>query len=157
PFPVHSRGFLYYHFPRGTTPLEGGLRFRCTTGSLPSSFPRGHDLLGPSGFLWQISLPQLVCLPGYGWIAQQLVHENLVTQEQLAQCQSMFSHRGSIHPHLILFRFDSSFLVDLSKRVHLTVLGTVLHRLRLAALCDDQAGGVAVFPWTDTSPTSRGH
>ncbi|KAJ6546025.1 hypothetical protein DFH09DRAFT_1171813, partial [Mycena vulgaris] len=141
PFPVHARGFIRYHFPHGTTPLEGGLRFRCTTGSSPSSFSRGHDLLGTSGFPWQISLPQLACRAGYAWIAEELLQENLVTQEQLAQCQRVFGHHGSIYPHYLLFHLDPTFLLRFSSQVNLTVVG--------------EAGGVSLFPWTGTLPTAR--
>ncbi|KAJ6546031.1 hypothetical protein DFH09DRAFT_1040323 [Mycena vulgaris] len=151
PFPAHARGFLYYHFPHGTTPLEGGLRFRCITGNSPSSFPRGHDLLGTSGFPWQISLPQLACRAGYAWIAEQLLQENLVTQEQLAQCQRVFGHRNSIYPHHLLFHLDSTFLLKFSSQVVLTVVGEVLHRLNMPTLCMDQAGVASVFPWTGSA------
>ncbi|KAJ6546030.1 hypothetical protein DFH09DRAFT_1087992 [Mycena vulgaris] len=151
PFPAHARGFLYYHFPPGTTSLEGGLRFRCITGNSPSSFPRGHDLLGTSGFPWQISLPQLACRPGYAWIAEQLVQENLVTQEQLAQCQRIFGHHPSIYPHHLLFRLDSPFHLRFSSQVVLTVAGEVLHRFHISGLCRDDAGGVPLFPWTGSA------
>ncbi|KAJ6546029.1 hypothetical protein DFH09DRAFT_652951 [Mycena vulgaris] len=151
PFPAHARGFLYYHFPHGTTPLEGGLRFRCITGNSPSSFSRGHDLLGTSGFPWQISLLQLACRPRYAWIAQQLVHENLVTQEQLAQCRLAFSHSPLAAPHHTLIRLESIFLLKFSKRVTLTVVGMAHHRLHLHSLGSDRALGVFVFPWTGSA------
>ncbi|KAJ6546028.1 hypothetical protein DFH09DRAFT_1171827 [Mycena vulgaris] len=151
PFPAHTQGFLYYSSATYASPLEGGLRFRCTTGNSPSSFHRGHDLLATPGFPWHISLPQLACRTGYAWITKQLVYENLVTQKQLAQCQSVFGHHRPTWPHLTLFRLDSTFLLDFWKPLFLTIVGTTLHRLLISALCTDEAGGVAVFPWTGSA------
>ncbi|KAJ6546023.1 hypothetical protein DFH09DRAFT_1171811 [Mycena vulgaris] len=133
------------------SPLEGGLRFRCTTGNSPSSFHRGHDLLATTGFPWHIPLPQLACHTGYAWITKQLVYENLVTQKQLAQCQSVFGHCDSRWPHLTLFRLDSTFLLDFWKPLFLTIVGTTLHRLLISTLCRDDAGGISVFPWTGSA------
>ncbi|KAJ6546063.1 hypothetical protein DFH09DRAFT_1171903 [Mycena vulgaris] len=151
PFPNEACGFLYYHFdPRGP-PLKGGLRFRSTADKSPSSFPRGRDLVGPSGAVWEISLEQIACRRVYGLFTEQLVRENLVTQEQLSRCRSLFSPRNSISPHYILFRLDSTFRLKFSSAVGLTVAGEGLHKLDLRHLCSETIQKVLVYPWTGSA------
>ncbi|KAJ6576154.1 hypothetical protein DFH09DRAFT_1031684 [Mycena vulgaris] len=137
PFPSEARGFFYY---RSHLPLEGSLRFRCTSDTSSSSFPRGQDLLATSGFPWRITLAQIAYNRSYAWITRQLVHENLVTQEELGHCHRVFSRSPSAAPHLTLFRLDSTFLLNFSRQLALTVVGDALHKLSLPALCSDGDG-----------------
>ncbi|KAJ6546049.1 hypothetical protein DFH09DRAFT_653247 [Mycena vulgaris] len=148
PFPTHAHGFLYYYSGPNAGPLEGGVRLRCTSDSSSSSFVRGQDLLGPSRLPWQISLPQVACRATYASLANQLVHENLVTQEQLSRCKSIFSHRDSISPYSTLFHLDSTFLVNFSRKVVLTVVGKALHPLNLTNLFTQYRKRVVICPWT---------
>ncbi|KAJ7708103.1 hypothetical protein B0H17DRAFT_1325089 [Mycena rosella] len=146
-FPDSSRGFLYYHSDSRAGPLEGSIRFRLTPNNSPSSFLSGQDLLTPSGFPWQILLAQVACRDNYAFIGEQLIHENLVTPEQLARCRAVFG--GLIYPQYTLFRLDSPFLVNFSSPVHLTVVGEHLHSVQMDTLFRDRTlGEKGDFPWT---------
>ncbi|KAJ6546022.1 hypothetical protein DFH09DRAFT_652855 [Mycena vulgaris] len=157
PFPVHARGFFYYH--SGPHAMEGGLRFRVTSDDPPStsSFLRGQDLLAPSGFPWQVPLLKMACTSGFAWIAEQLVHENLVTQEQLVRCARIFSHRQPTAPQYTLFRLDSTFLVHFTSGIRLTVVGEALHAFHLSHVFGeegDREGGTSrnrYAPWTGSA------
>ncbi|KAJ7708090.1 hypothetical protein B0H17DRAFT_451136 [Mycena rosella] len=147
-FPDYSRGFLYYHCDSGAGPLEGSIRFRLTPDNLPSSFLSGQDLLAPSGFPWQILLAQVACRDKYAFIGEQLVHENLVTREQLSRCRDVFGQRDLIYPQYTLFRLDSPFLVNFSSPVHFTVVGEP-RPVDLSSLFKNQTlGERPYFPWT---------
>ncbi|KAJ7110600.1 hypothetical protein C8R44DRAFT_261603 [Mycena epipterygia] len=152
PFPDHSRGFLYYRSEPSAEPLEGSLRFRLTPDDSPSSFPRGQDLLGPWGGLpWQIALPQIACYDKYRRIQDQLLHENLATEEQLAHCRAIFrNHTRCIFPQYTLFRLESPFLVNFSAIIHLTAVGSALHKLHLSPLTD-WAGSKVYRPWSGSA------
>ncbi|KAJ7495392.1 hypothetical protein FB451DRAFT_1550825 [Mycena latifolia] len=102
-FPENSCGFLYYYSEAHLFPLEGGIRFRVTPHTSPSSFPHGQDLLAPSGLPWHISLPHIACRSSYAWIAEQLVHEKLVTPEHLLHCRDFF---GSVVARFELSTFS---------------------------------------------------
>ncbi|KAJ7452821.1 hypothetical protein FB451DRAFT_1145109 [Mycena latifolia] len=131
PFPDRTRGFLYYYSdPQGAF-LEGSIRFRVTADNSPSSFAAGEDLAGPSGFTWQYSLAQVACRRRYWDIAKQLVHEELVTLKQLSRCLEVFGPRRKIFPQYTVFHLDSTFLVNFSHAVGLTIVADELHFLWL--------------------------
>lgn len=73
PFLDCSKGFLYYHTPSHPAPLEGSLQLRITPDNVPSSFAAGQDLLLPSGFPWQVLLPQVMCGVEFSMIRDQLL------------------------------------------------------------------------------------
>jgi hypothetical protein len=83
--------------------MEGSVRFPVTPQNAPSSFQHGHDLLLPSGILWQIILPQVACRAAVSAIRDQLLEENLVMAEQLPQCLATC---GNLHPANTLFRVN---------------------------------------------------
>ncbi|KAF8133594.1 hypothetical protein K438DRAFT_1883731 [Mycena galopus ATCC 62051] len=147
PFPTNCIGFLHYHRDRAAGPLEGSVRFRVTSGSAPSSFYDGHDLVLPSGCPWQILLPQLARRTMYSRIREQLLEEDLVTVEQLSQCLEIFGERGTIRPETTLFRLNQEFAVRFSGGIDITVVGEKLHRLRLSSLFRACSDGKAYFPW----------
>ncbi|KAJ6546020.1 hypothetical protein DFH09DRAFT_1171800 [Mycena vulgaris] len=155
PFPAQSRGFLYYHSGPHVTSVEGGLRFRVTSDDPPStsSFHRGQDLLAPSGCPWQMSLLKIASSGSYGWIAEQLVRENLVTQEQLLRCARIFSQCEPPSPQYTVFRLDSTFLVNFARGIRLTVVGEALHAIHLTHVFaeeGDREGGTSrnrYAPW----------
>ncbi|KAJ7113930.1 hypothetical protein C8R44DRAFT_740806 [Mycena epipterygia] len=150
PFPPHSRGFLYYHSEPHAAPLEGGLRFRVTSDNSPSSFPRGQDLLAPWGLPWQIILPQISCNTDYIAVSDQLLHENLVKEEQLSRCRDIFGER-LIYPQYILYRLDSPFLLNFASPIWLTAVGDELHTLPLAPLKDRDSEKKPCNPWTGSA------
>ncbi|KAJ7458474.1 hypothetical protein FB451DRAFT_1273222 [Mycena latifolia] len=150
PFPDHTRGFLYYHADPHATPLEGSIRFRLTADNSPSSFPGGEDLVSASGFPWQVTLAQVACTRNYSWIADQLVHENLVTREQLSRFHNLFDQRTFIYPQFLLFRLDSTFLVDFSNAVTLTAIGERVHKVKMSALFAVRERD-QIYPWTGSA------
>ncbi|KAJ7106909.1 hypothetical protein C8R44DRAFT_322675 [Mycena epipterygia] len=156
PFPLRSRGFLYYHSEPSAGPLEGSLRFRLTMDNSPSSFVRGEDLHAPWGLPWEIVLPQIACRAEYTKIREQLLHEGLATEDQLSLCRDIF-HKQPIHSRYTLFRLNSTFLAHFS-RMRLTIVGDALHALVLDAPFKDT--GSNTFPWTGSAlfrfePSSR--
>ncbi|KAJ7458586.1 hypothetical protein FB451DRAFT_1507970 [Mycena latifolia] len=150
PFPANTRGFLYFHLGHQSAALSGSIRFRLTPDDSPSSFARGDDLVGPSGFPWSILLAQVACRRSYGWIADQLVHENLVTQKQLSRCRDVFGQTGRTFPEYTLFHLDSMFLVNFSRRVTLTVVGEQLYELRQESLFLVRRS-TSYFPWSGSA------
>ncbi|KAJ7458590.1 hypothetical protein FB451DRAFT_581593 [Mycena latifolia] len=149
PFPANTRGFLYYRSGHPLAPLSGSIRFRLTLDDSPSSFARGTDLMGPSGFPWRILLAQVACRRSYTWIAEQLVHENLVTQQQLSQCRDLFGQKNRIFPEYTLFHLDSAFLVNFSSPVTLTVVGEELYDMKLDPL--RQRLPTSSFTWSGSA------
>ncbi|KAJ7458587.1 hypothetical protein FB451DRAFT_1046772, partial [Mycena latifolia] len=150
PFPAHARGFFYYHSGHQSTPLEGDIRFRVTPDDSPSSFDSGEDLPGPSGFPWTILLPQVACRRGFAWISDQLVHEKLVKRWQLWRCREVFTPGvRTIYPEYTLFHLDSTFLVNFSGGLNLTVIGNVPYRLALNIFAVQTPR--YYFPWTGSA------
>ncbi|KAJ7106914.1 hypothetical protein C8R44DRAFT_885605 [Mycena epipterygia] len=147
PFPLLSRGFLYYHSERSAGPLEGSLRFRLTPDNSPSSFFRGEDLRAPWGLPWEIILPQIACRAEYTKIREQLLREGLATEDQLSLCRDIF-RKQPIHSRYTLFRLNSTFLVHFS-RMRLTIVGDALHALVLDAPFKDTVSNT--FPWTGSA------
>ncbi|KAJ6474432.1 hypothetical protein C8R47DRAFT_709162 [Mycena vitilis] len=155
PFPPGAAGFLYYHKHPHAAPLEGSIRLRVTDDSSPSSFSHGQDLCLPSGFPWQLIMPQIACRVRYQKLGAQLVRENLATSAQLLQCIALYRNARLIHPTATLFRLDQEFPVDFSGTVHLTAVGKVRHMIRLSMIFKAHAvkGTRSVFfaPWTGSA------
>ncbi|KAJ7649425.1 hypothetical protein DFH06DRAFT_1475811 [Mycena polygramma] len=150
PFPRGATGFLYYHRHPHAAPLEGSIRLRVTDDARPSSFSHGQDLCLPSGFPWQLILPQIACRSPYKNLGVQLVRENLATPAQLSQCIALF-HDRLIYPSATLFRLDQEFPVAFSGTVNLTAVGEALHKIRLTGIFRVYRKGldkILWFPWT---------
>ncbi|KAF7356142.1 hypothetical protein MVEN_00944900 [Mycena venus] len=152
PFPEKSAGFLYFSRDPQAAPLEGYIRLRVTPNNAsPSSFHDGHDLLSPSGYPWQIILPQVASRSNYARFRDQLLEENLVTAEELSQSRSLFGHRRRINPEATLFRLTQEFPVNFASPSYLTVVGSkTLHVLRCNLFRASRAGG-DYFPWTGSA------
>ncbi|KAJ7452816.1 hypothetical protein FB451DRAFT_1409117 [Mycena latifolia] len=152
PFPDHTRGFLYSHSDPNAAPLAGSIRFRVTSDNSPSSFSGGHDLVAPSGYPWQVTLAQIAWRRKYAWIAAQLVHENHATREQLSRCRDVFGRKARIYPEYTLFHLDSTFLVNFSSPVNLTVVGEGLHPFTMTYLFRAfSPERNRYFPWTGSA------
>ncbi|KAJ6566118.1 hypothetical protein B0H19DRAFT_1066463 [Mycena capillaripes] len=147
PFPPQSTGFLYFHKEPNALPMEGSVRLRVTPDQEPSSFRRGHDLLLPSGCPWQVILPQIASQRVQTGFRHQLLHENLVTPEQLEQCRTVFGTR-KMYTQFILFRATQEFPVHFGGSLCLTVVGNdKLHPLRFASLFAASHKKHRYFPW----------
>ncbi|KAJ7123253.1 hypothetical protein C8R43DRAFT_933050 [Mycena crocata] len=151
PFPPHCQGFLYYHPGICGAPLSGSLRFRLTASNNPASFPAGEDLLSPSGFPWQLSLPLLAKGVKLASIREQLLREQLATEAQLAQCRSIFKI-GYTFPHYTLYHIDSVFLVRFAGSLNLNMVGQSLHSANFEHIFRIRVtGGTYYFPWSGTA------
>ncbi|KAK7018454.1 hypothetical protein R3P38DRAFT_2982815 [Favolaschia claudopus] len=145
PFPPKTQGFLYYLRQPDAAPLEAAVRFRVTGSRLASSFNNGEDLLYANGCPWQVILPQIACR--HVRIRDQLVDEELVSEDQLARCRALFGSRGKIFSDLTMYRLSQEFPVNFQQAILLTVVGeTNLHYLRLTRTF----GSKDTFPWLGT-------
>ncbi|KAJ7359911.1 hypothetical protein DFH08DRAFT_686614, partial [Mycena albidolilacea] len=140
-------GLLYYYRDLKAAPLEGGVRFCVTANNAPSSFHHGHDLPLPSGYPWQIILPQIAGRSGYSRFRDQLLEENIVTAEHLAQCHAIFGDRH-LKPQRTIFRLTQEFPVNFSSFISLTVVGETLHSLRIIGMFRAFKDMKPYMPWT---------
>ncbi|KAJ6524432.1 hypothetical protein DFH09DRAFT_937255, partial [Mycena vulgaris] len=112
PFPVGTRGFLYYYAPPDLPPMAGGLRFRITPASRPSSFPDGFDLLreGPA-----MGGPppdhRLRLSAAKRSFRNQLLAERLVSHEDLERCRAVSPTKKRLDPKITLYRLNQPFPV----------------------------------------------
>ncbi|KAJ7611909.1 hypothetical protein DFH06DRAFT_1244054 [Mycena polygramma] len=151
PFPEESGGgFLYYHCPPQAAPLEGSIRLRLTPEDDPMAFASGRDLALPTGVVWELNLPQIARNKALGAFRDQLLHEQLVTADQLARCRALFADKG-ITPALTLFRLEQEFPVDFARSINLVIVGETLHSLTLSTVFTATVNKVQVFPWTGTA------
>ncbi|KAJ6460153.1 hypothetical protein C8R47DRAFT_946868, partial [Mycena vitilis] len=151
PFPADSTGgFLYYHRPPQAAPLEGSIRLRLTPEDDPTGFATGRDLALPTGVVWEINLPQIANSKALGAFRDQLLHEQLVTETQLARCRALFGGKG-IMPALTLFRLEQEFPVDFARSINLVIVGETLQSLTLTTVFTATVNGRQVFPWTGTA------
>ncbi|KAJ7648600.1 hypothetical protein DFH06DRAFT_571342 [Mycena polygramma] len=152
PFPDNSKGFMYFHTQLNAAPLERSIRFRLTSKNDPASFSCGQDLTLPSGAPWQVVLPQLINAR-YHRLRDQLLHEDLVTKEQLSQCRRLFMNRrgassiSRLRPSLTMFRLSQEFPVNFDRSVCLFVVGKMVHRLYLGSIFS----GDRFNPWTGSA------
>ncbi|KAJ7832055.1 hypothetical protein B0H14DRAFT_2364926 [Mycena olivaceomarginata] len=161
PFPEKCLGFFYYHRDPHAAPLEGSLRFRITPSKTPSSFGDGKDLLSPSGFPWQLILPQLASLNRYTRIHDQLLEERLITPDQVSRCREIFVEKRPIVPALTIFRLAQEFPVSLSANLKITAVGPdALYRLEYPIFarknCIPWGGSAIVRFEPSTSPEYAG-
>ncbi|KAJ7123249.1 hypothetical protein C8R43DRAFT_1241144 [Mycena crocata] len=153
PFPPGCQGFLYYDYGICGASLSGSVRFRVTASNNPVYFPAGRNLLLPSGFPWQLSLPLLAKNRLYSAICQQLLQEGLATESVLSLCRTVIGKRR-IHSHCTLYHVDSVFLVEFTATLHLTIVGSSLHGVDFAHIFRIQskvAEGTSYFPWSGTA------
>ncbi|KAJ6611902.1 hypothetical protein B0H10DRAFT_1952688 [Mycena sp. CBHHK59/15] len=127
-FSTHARGFHYYRPDPHGLPLAGSVRFRVTPDDSPSSFSHGKDLCYPSGCLWQLEV-MLAHITTQKWteaLRDQLLHECLITSEQLALGPKVFGHRRFFHPQNIIymFRLDQIFPIEFSRKGSASVVGS---------------------------------
>ncbi|KAJ6451126.1 hypothetical protein C8R47DRAFT_304121 [Mycena vitilis] len=146
PFPDNTSGFLYYDRHPHAAPLEGSIRLRVTPDHAPASFPLGQDLFLPPGIRWQTTLPQIALRGDFTNLRTHLLHENLVTPEQLSQCRCIFAGSTRIHPPTTIFRLDQNFHLELSTPPHITVVGKKLHRFR-AIFFEARVNKKTSYPW----------
>ncbi|KAJ7607614.1 hypothetical protein DFH06DRAFT_214545 [Mycena polygramma] len=146
----NTAGFLYYHRHPRAAPMEGSIRLRVTPNNAPSSFSNGQDLCLPSGLRWQIIVPQIALRHDLAPIRDQLLHEDLVTPEQLSRCRRVFAKSGPIHSQTTLFCLDQEFPVKFSTVQYLTVAGERLHKFYISPFKARVNGGMAL-PWTGSA------
>ena len=120
-FPMDTRGFLYYHSPAKFPATAGEIRFHITENNRPSSFFRGKDLLSHRGVPWRIPLLTIASdsLACYKPIREQLLLENLVTEEQLVTCARIFSSNSFQTNSIIVHSLDQLFPITFGSSVTL--------------------------------------
>ncbi|KAJ7123275.1 hypothetical protein C8R43DRAFT_1032014 [Mycena crocata] len=150
PFPRNCQGFLFYDSGIPGAPLSASVRFRVTTANNPASFFGGEDLALPSGFPWQISLPQVVGNAKVGLIREQLLRERLTTEEQLSHCRALGLNRRIV-PQLTLYHLDSLFVVDFAAQLHLTIVGRSPYLLLMNHMFEESGPQGVYHPWTGTA------
>ncbi|KAJ7021214.1 hypothetical protein C8F04DRAFT_1274045 [Mycena alexandri] len=115
----------FYTTFRDASPFEGSLRLRLSSDNMPSSFGKGRDLLGPSGFPWQTNLLQIARVSRWHRVCEQLLKENLVTTAQLAWCRDP-SLPATI-PSLSLFRLSQEFPIICGGQNTFAFIGEGVH------------------------------
>jgi hypothetical protein len=86
----NSPAFLYYHLPPGLPEIAGELRLRLTSGSDPSSFDAGVDLISHEG-IWRLPLTSLANRAPFAGIRMQLLRDGLVTTDLLSTCERLWA------------------------------------------------------------------
>ncbi|KAJ7605237.1 hypothetical protein DFH06DRAFT_1252986 [Mycena polygramma] len=123
PFPLGTRGFLYYHAPRYLPPMAGGVRFRVTPRGHPDSFPDGHDLLH-GALPWEISLPSIAAAVGHKEVLrEQLLNEGLVTQTDLDTCRALTPNKKRLDYKLTLYSLGQPFPVAFNQGMYVWIAG----------------------------------
>ncbi|KAJ6492581.1 hypothetical protein C8R47DRAFT_1121153 [Mycena vitilis] len=156
PFPDQCAGFLYYHTDAHVLPLGGSVRLRVAPNTQSASFSRGRDLLLPSGAPWQITIPQIACRKQHAVLSAQLLHENLVKEDQLSLARRLFSDSGRISPQWTLFQLGQEFPVDFAQHLKLTAVGTKkLYPLVLPLFADNSCAGSALVCFEPSTTAGR--
>jgi len=110
PFPIGTRGMLYYHVDPSLPPISGSLRFRLC--DAPEEFERGSDLQVGPGQPWAISLCRLVRSKSQEPIRKMLLDEGLIEQDLVAAIQGL--NLGSrIDDHVRLYQLQQPMVVSL--------------------------------------------
>ncbi|KAJ6602820.1 hypothetical protein DFH09DRAFT_969196 [Mycena vulgaris] len=119
------RGFLYYHVPYPRQFLSGGIRFRCCTNPIATSFAHGYDLPDHAGLPWDISLPRLLATARHAVFLRQLVQDGLLTVEQIAAAQKLLggNHIRDKTPSTLIHEIAQPFFIDLSTPTKVCALG----------------------------------
>ncbi|KAJ7278368.1 hypothetical protein C8J57DRAFT_1306752 [Mycena rebaudengoi] len=139
PFPDNARGFLYFHSQPQISSLAGGVRLRITPQASPSSFALGNDLLMPSGIPWEVPMYRIASRKLLLKLREQLLHDRLVTEEQLAQLPKVFQDRPQFYATRILHSGHQSFPVNFERRFSLCLLGAAApHFALFHPFCDSQ-------------------
>ncbi|EJF64852.1 hypothetical protein DICSQDRAFT_144577 [Dichomitus squalens LYAD-421 SS1] len=125
PFPVNTRGFLYFHQHR--YPVASGLRFRIAQTPDLNGHLRGQDLLTPYGTPWHIPLIALATSPRYTSIVQVLQQDGYVPPQLYDCCVGLAesvanSTLGAFSQ--LLFRTWQPFYLDLANPTHKIFLVT---------------------------------
>lgn len=124
-FPQNTKGFFYYNVPPPhSPPTMGDLRFRITSSSDPSSFNDGSDLIHGLGHTpWSLPLLNMAKAESYIQLCEQLVAEDLISQELLDRCHliwknSPVSADRACRPLHFLYRLDQPILLNFHYETH---------------------------------------
>jgi hypothetical protein len=107
-FPVHARGFLYYHQPMNMPPIAASIRLRCTSSHDPATFSQGKDLLNPNGLPWEVGMPTILSIRS-PQIRDYLLHARIVVEAQMLQWKHALNLKRPDQP---IYRLDQPFLVN---------------------------------------------
>ncbi|KAI0313346.1 hypothetical protein OF83DRAFT_1175770 [Amylostereum chailletii] len=140
PFPPKTHGFVYYHPPTDTPPVnEGHLRIRVTESADPASFAHGQDLLYPDGQPWYVPAGRMAVTGSYRAFCVALVNDGLVTEAQLASWSVRYSARGK--RSVVLHDLQTPFAINFG-------IGSITVRVPIAPDSDKTQRVVLVHPLT---------
>ncbi|PIL35472.1 hypothetical protein GSI_02200 [Ganoderma sinense ZZ0214-1] len=88
PFPVNTRGFLYF-WQHPTIPLASGLRFRIAQQPSVQGFLQGRDLQTPYGGSWHLPLIALASSERFGVLNDVLQKDGYVPPQLLEYCAQL--------------------------------------------------------------------
>ncbi|KAJ7490843.1 hypothetical protein FB451DRAFT_1005702, partial [Mycena latifolia] len=106
PFPPRTAGFFYYHRPEDLPPTAGGVRFRIAAVN-PETFPRGQDLLLPTGRPWQIPFSSIAASTTRPVLRAMLLREGLIREAEIAT--HGLERRPRERGHTLLHSFGEPF------------------------------------------------
>ena len=88
PFPVNTRGFLYF-WQHSHYPIASGIRFRIAQKPNVDGFLHGKDLLTPYGTPWHIPLLALVSSERYGLLKNVLQEDGYIPPQLFEYCAEL--------------------------------------------------------------------
>jgi hypothetical protein len=119
PFPHDCRGFFYYHLPSDLPRIAAEIRFRKTSGSDPSSFAAGSDLMLPNGIPWRIPLLMIVTsdTAKYAALRDMLLNDRLISPMFLNKCMGRYRKLPIKTSSTLLYSLGQLFHLDFSSQV----------------------------------------
>jgi hypothetical protein len=154
PFPVHTRGFLYFRPGPEHAPIAGELRFRQTSSSSPEQFAEGHDLhmdIYPD-IPWSVTLNSVLkSRHDYVPIAASLLQDELIGEKLLYEARnSLISPRAP--KRSLIHSLGQSFVLDLQIRQPMMTIAHGSEQVRFGFnLPADGRHGLRLLPWTGTN------
>ncbi|KAG6841598.1 hypothetical protein C0991_009354 [Blastosporella zonata] len=117
-FPPGTQGFLYLHHDPRLPPLSAQIRLRITSTSDPAGFEKGTDLINPHGQPWNISTLQILHIPRWVALKDQLRDDGY---EEIVQAISDITAEPWIRTQWhsrILYYLEQPFVMDVSLDTH---------------------------------------
>ncbi|KAK7052575.1 hypothetical protein R3P38DRAFT_1650832 [Favolaschia claudopus] len=121
-------GFLYFYTPNGDPcrVLAGGVRFRCTNHSSPSSFNTGVDLEDRMGLPWTLAFTRLIVRKQYDMFIHQLILDGFLTPNETKYARRLLAHNPDKSDHFappFVHEIGQPFEADFSRPLSISTLG----------------------------------
>ena len=116
PFPANTKGFLYHYRHQNLPLTTSELRFRLVP-DLTTPFTEGTDLLVSPGVPWSLPIYRLPLHQNYAALRDILLQDNLVTQEWIQWCQSVYPPEWADKPkNIVVHALRQPFIVPVYRR-----------------------------------------